>query len=100
MISKKDIQSINRDYFNIIEANSFYMVLQSKNTGHFWYILESVAAGHRTFRIQHKHHSRDPFHPQTSARSLPDAYRYIYGHDAFHCERKKLKEAQRRRNCH
>ena len=100
MISKKDVASINTAYFTVIEANSFYMVLQSKNAGHFWYILESVAAGHRTFRIQHKHHSRDPFHPQTSAPSLPDAYRYIYGHDAFHCERKKLKEAQRRRNYH
>ena len=96
MISKKDVQSINTDYFCIIEATPFYMVLQSKNTGHYWHLLESTAAGHTSFRIQHKHHREDSFHPQTSAPSIEAACRYIYSHDAFHCERKKMKEARRR----
>lgn len=99
MISEHQINGIDKSYFSILEATPFYLVLQSKNTGHYWHILESTAAGHTSFRIQHKHHREDSYHQQTSAPSIEAACTYIMKHDAFHLERKKLKEA-RRRNRH
>ena len=100
MISKHQINGIDKSYFSILEATPFYLVLQSKNTGHYWHLLESTAAGHISFRIQHKHHRTDPYHPQASARSIDAACQYIKRHDAFHQERKKLKETQSGGNSH
>lgn len=98
MISKKQIATIDTSYFFLLEATSFFIVLQSKNTGHYWYLLETMAAGHTSFRIQHKHHRTDPYHPQASAPSIEAACQYICAHDAFHIERNKIKEAYRRKS--
>ena len=94
-ISRSDISMIDTDYFSIVEATPFYIVLESKNTGHSWQLLHTEMNGHTSYRISHRHHREDPFHPQTSAPCIPAACDYIKRHDSFHLQRQK-KKADRR----
>ena len=94
-ISRSDISMIDTDYFSIVEATPFYIVLESKNTGHSWHLLHTEANGHVSYRISHRHHTQDPFHPQTSAPGISAACDYIKRHDAFHLLRQKKKAEKR-----
>ncbi len=38
MFDTKGLESISRDYFNVICTSEFDVTVQSKNTGHFWYL--------------------------------------------------------------
>jgi hypothetical protein len=51
MIEPVDIRSIDTEYFYIIEAKGYLVVLHSRVTGHDWTLLERMANGHRTFLI-------------------------------------------------
>ena len=100
MITNSDISSIDRCYFEVLEATSFFIDLRSKNTGHFWHLLYTVANGHITFRISHKHHAHNAFHPQASAPSVSEACAYIKRHDAYHLRREKEKGRRREERLH
>ena len=95
MITNSDISSIDSCYFEVLDATSFFIVLRSRNTGHFWHLLYTEANGHITFRISHKHHAHNAFHPQASAPSVSEACAYIKRHDAYHLRREKEKASRR-----
>ena len=95
MITNSDISSIDRCYFEVLDATSFFIVLRSRNTGHFWHLLYTEANGHISFRISHKHHAHNDFHPQASAPSVSEACAYIKRHDAYHLRREKEKASRR-----
>ena len=98
MIKNTDLNNVKVGYFHIIEVKEYSLVLRSKNTGHYWYLLEQEANGHRTFKISHKHNLSDPYHVQRSKPTIDDCCEYIMSHDAFHLERiKKQKERRLRR---
>ena len=94
-ISRSDIRQIDTHYFNIIEATPFFIVLESKNTGHFWHLLHTDLNGRVSYRISHKHHRQDSFHPQSSSRSITAACKYIKKHDLYHLRRQKAKAFRR-----
>lgn len=95
MITKADISTIDRGYFDIIETREYFLVLRSKNTGHCWYLLEQEANGHRTFQIKHRHNKTAPYHPQKNKVNIAACCEYIKDHDAFHLERARKKKEHR-----
>jgi hypothetical protein len=65
LFSPKEISSIDRSYFNIVQANSLSVTLQSKNTKHYWHILHQE------------------YHSHKSQPNLKKALQEIKNHDAF-----------------
>ena len=101
MIDRMDIAAIDNEYFEIIGEKEYTLVLKSRNTGHYWCLLEQAYNGHRTFLISHRHSEKDPYHHQTNRPSVSVCCKYIQAHDAYHLERerKKTERRARRRNC-
>ena len=95
MITYADISIIDGGYFDIIEAREYFIVLRSKTTGHYWYLLEQEANGHRTFQIKHRHNKTAPYHPQKNKANIAACCEYIKEHDAFHLERVKRQKQKR-----
>ena len=100
MIDNNDIASIDTEYFDIKEKRAYSLVLQSKNTGHYWYLLERIYNGKQSFSIYHKHNVGDAYHPQKSRPSISACCEYIKEHDTFHLERVKRKNERRERRIH
>ena len=97
MIEPADIEAIDKQYFEIIRMNSYYVTLRSRNTRHEWHLLERIANGHRTFVISHRHKASEPFHLQRNRTTIKDCCAYIKSHDAFQMQKDTSKEERRRR---
>ena len=97
MLTADDLSAINPDYFQIIDSNRARIVIMSRNTGHYWCLLERLSNGCRSFQIQHRHRETAPYHLQAYRPSIEACCAYIVQHDAFHLEREKAKQERRRR---
>lgn len=97
MIDQTDIDSINKKYFEIIEKKDYTVVIRSRNTGHYWCLVEQEYNSHRFFQISHRHHSSGPFHLQKSRSSIEQCCEYIQSHDLYHMERERKKNERRMR---
>ena len=101
MITSADISSIDTSYFEIAEVKDYTLTLRSKNTGHYWALLERIANGHRTFLISHRHHEKDSYHFQNirgnADGSIHAAIEYIMHHDEDYISRLREKELRRER---
>lgn len=91
MFSQRQLQSINKTYFNVISATAGCIVIQSNNTGHVWAINGSgVGDG---VRLKHKHKLSDPWHDQAfyikGRHDLQGAFRAIRFHDEYYIQRKR-----------
>ena len=95
MIGKTDIESIDTNYFEIIELKDFGIALRSRCTGHFWYLLEQEYNGYRSFKIHHRHSASGPYHIQRNKPSIIACCDYIKSHDAYHL-RKMQKKAEKK----
>ncbi len=83
MFRTEEIEKLDKSYFNIIMAENYDVTIQSKNTGHIWYIHNPEYPGEGECIIFHKHRASYPYHQHGRARSLGQAVRSIMGHDAF-----------------
>lgn len=92
MITKKEINAINKSYFNILQSNSFAIYIQSRNTKHYWGILLSKYPTFRNFQILHKHHNHNPYHRHSNAANIEAAINHIKAHDKYHIKRKQAKK--------
>ena len=92
MIEPVDLEAIDTEYFDIIVAKDYLVVLHSRITGHDWAMLERVANNHRTFVISHRHGPGRPYHTQKNRASIAACCDYIKDHDAFHLERERQKQ--------
>lgn len=95
MITKNDLAAIDTYYFDVIGVKEYSIELRSKNTGHYWYLLERVYNGQRSFLIHHKHSVTKQYHPQKSRQFIYSCCDYIKDHDAFHLERVKKKKERK-----
>lgn len=100
MIDSNDLAAINNYYFEVIGVKEYSLVLRSKNTGHYWYLLEQEYNGNRTFLIHHRHDASKPYHPQKNRPSIEACCEYIMSHDSFHLDRARKKEQRRLRRIH
>ncbi len=83
MINKKEIDLIDRNYFNVLQAGGFAISLQSANTKHFWHLILEEYPTFRHFKVYHKHNWADEYHSHRDEPNLKTALLHIMEHDAF-----------------
>lgn len=95
MITKKELKELKGNYFDVLQAGAFAITLKSKNTGHYWHLLEREYPTFRHFAIYHKHNAADAYHAQGTARDLATAVSKIMSHDEFQMNgRKKIRKGK------
>jgi hypothetical protein len=93
MFTKKEIQSLDRHYFDVRFAGCHCVVLQSKNTKHIWSIHHEEIGKIKHCIIYHKHNYSAPYHIQGNARNMGCAISKIKDHDDFQLNVRKKKAA-------
>lgn len=83
MFSQKDLRSIDRKYFHVLKANYFCMTLQSKNTLHYWHLIDQEYAKAKTIEILHRHRDTGEYHTHSHAPTFNQAIKSIQSHDQF-----------------
>lgn len=73
MFEQKSLNKIDGDYFNIIIADSQDVTIQSRNTGHYWYLHCAGYPTEEALVIFHKHRFKDGYHQHGHARNLRQA---------------------------
>ena len=95
MITKEELNELKESYFEVLQAGAFAITLKSKNTGHFWHLLEREYPTFRHFVIYHKHNAADAYHAQGTACDLATAVSGIMSHDEFQMNgRKKARKGK------
>lgn len=70
MFDTKDLEAISQEYFNIICTSEYDVTVQSKNTGHFWYLHNVTQPNANACVIFHKHKYSHPYHLHGRAKTL------------------------------
>lgn len=83
MITKEELREVDGSYFEVLQAGGFAVTLRSKNTGHYWHLLEREYPTFRHFAVYHKHNASDGYHAQGIAHDLAAAVSGIRLHDEF-----------------
>ena len=89
MITKEEIKELDGNYFEVLQTGAFAITLKSKNTGHYWHLLEREYPSFRHFVIYHKHNASDAYHAQGTACDLAAAVSGIMSHDEFQMNGRK-----------
>lgn len=96
MFDTKDLDVISQEYFNIICISEYDITVQSKNTGHYWYLHNVTQPNANACVIFHKHRYFHPYHLHGKSKTLRQAIRNIQNHDKWQLQReykrKTLKE--------
>lgn len=85
----ENLEKIDRKYFNIILMNEWDVTIQSRNTGHYWYLHCAEYPTEEALVIFHKHRFKDGYHQHGRANTLRQAVRNIQKHDEFQLNGRK-----------
>ena len=85
MFSAHELNNIDRRYFNIEKISPGYIILQSKNTFHYWYLKSNS----QSVTILHSHFGPCNFHEHGKAPTLHSALSQIQKHDKYQMEHRK-----------
>ncbi len=93
MFSQKELK-IDPKYFDIIGRSAFCVTIRSKNTGHYWHILNQDGNNYRSCTIYHRHDNHGSYHRHGHKSTLAKCIEDIKGHDQFqlHGRRKDWQE--------
>ena len=83
MISQKDMRSVDRRYFNVLDQTGFFLTIQSKNTKHYWHILEQEYGRVKRYVVFHRHGDSGEYHEHGHAGRLDKIVADIKAHDRF-----------------
>ena len=83
MFDAESLAKLDADYFNVIVADGRDVTIQSKNTGHYWYLHNTEYPAEGNCVIFHKHKASHPYHLHGRAGTLPQAVRSIKKHDKW-----------------
>lgn len=83
MFSTEQLNQMDSSYFNIILTDNKDVTIQSKNTGHYWYLHCTEYPTEESCIIFHKHRYNHPYHQHGSAKTLMQALKSIQRHDAW-----------------
>ena len=89
MFDESSLKKIDSGYFNIILMNDRDITIQSRNTGHYWYLHCTEYPTEQSLIIFHKHFFKCPYHQHGRANTLNQAVRSIKGHDKYQLEVRK-----------
>lgn len=83
MFDEKQLSQLDPVYFNIITLDDRDVTIQSRNTGHYWYLhcIEYPTEG--ACIIFHKHRFSHPYHQHGRANTLRQAVKSIQSHDKW-----------------
>ena len=71
MFTAEELQTIDSDYFRMIVLDPYDLTIQSKCTGHYWYLHSTGYPSDGSCIIFHKHRYQHPYH-QHGGRGLCD----------------------------
>ena len=83
MFDGEALKKLDRNYFVVLSADEYDLTIQSRNTGHYWYLHCTEYPQEGACIIFHKHRYSHPYHLHGQANSLQQAIRMIRRHDAF-----------------
>lgn len=89
MFSQEELSSVDSRYFNIIMVDDYDVTIQSRNTGHYWYLHSTDVPGDAACIIFHKHRYSHPYHQHGRGNSLRQAIRSIQSHDRWQMNGRK-----------
>ena len=88
MFSPKEL-NIDSRYFEIIGRSAFCVTIRSRNTGHYWHIVNADGHNYRSCRIYHRHKSQGEYHLHGHAGTLQKCISDIKSHDIFQLNGRK-----------
>ena len=83
MFDGEALQKLDRKYFVVLIADEYDVTIQSRNTGHYWYLHCTEYPHPESCVIFHKHQCNHPYHLHGQTNSLQQAIRMIRKHDAW-----------------
>lgn len=83
MFDSEQLKQVDPAYFNIIMADGTDVTIQSRNTGHYWYLHCTGYPAEGACVIFHKHSFNYPYHQHGRGNSLRQAIRSIQSHDRW-----------------
>lgn len=83
MFDSEQLKQVDPAYFNIILADDMDVAIQSRNTGHYWYLHCNGYPNEGSCVIFHKHRFSHPYHQRGWGNSLRQAIRSIQSHDRW-----------------
>lgn len=85
MLYKREIQMINRNYFEVIRCNENYIEIISRNTMHCWILWKSKKSDEKyPIVIYHKHSVKDEYyHKHYQTKNFSMAITSIISHDSY-----------------
>ena len=86
MFNQEHLSQIDKQYFNVIMLDGKDVTIQSRNTGHYWYLHCAGYPTEEALVIFHKHRFSHPYHQHGRANTLRQAIRSIQGHVYFEIE--------------
>ncbi len=89
MFDTEQLKTIDSRYFNIIMVDEYDVTIQSRNTGHYWYLHCTGFPGDAACIIFHKHKYSHPYHQHGRGNSLRQAIRSIQSHDRWQMNGRK-----------
>jgi len=91
MFDEKSLSGIDPIYFNIISSDDRDVTIQSRCTGHYWYLHNTEYPTEGACIIFHKHRFQHPYHQHGRARTLRQAIKSIRQHDEYQLTVRKCK---------
>ena len=88
MFSPKEL-NIDSRYFEIIGRSAFCVTIRSRNTGHYWHIVNADGRNYRSCQIYHRHKSQGEYHLHGHAGTLNKCISDIKSHDIFQLNGRK-----------
>lgn len=83
MFDEESLKKIDSKYFNIIQADDRDVTIQSRNTGHYWYLHCAGYPTEQALVIFHKHRFQDSYHQHGRVNMLRQAVKNIQSHDKW-----------------
>ena len=83
MFTTEELQAIDAKYFRMIVLDPYDLTIQSKCTGHYWYLHSAGYPSDGSCIIFHKHRYQHPYHQHGRARTLRQAIKSIKDHDVY-----------------
>lgn len=77
MFDEKQLAQLDPVYFNIITLDDRDVTIQSRNTGHYWYLHCTEYPTEGACIIFHKHRFSHPYHQHGRANTLRQAVKSI-----------------------
>ena len=92
MFDTNQLEVLDQSYFNVIFVTDRDVTIQSKNTGHYWYMHCTEYPKKGNCIIFHKHRCSHPYHQHGKAGTLRQAVRNIKRHDKWQMKKEKVEK--------